>query len=94
MISHQGIKNGQPKLKQASASQFNLAVFVSSWDDISRTEYLVKPNLFLWNWDKKAVWGSVDNYISGWENPPVMTALEGEIIKFSGQTLHRATPAK
>ncbi len=84
--------NGQPIPYKASKARLHTAVFLSDVPEVSRTEFLENGFLHV-SYDKQRVWGSIDEemergMVTGY------TPVEGNVIAFSGQTLHRATPAK
>lgn len=91
-------KNGQPIPEYASTKQNHFAVFLSSVPGLSCTQFIRNGTLML-EYDPEAVWGSINKfinsrYLSTHRNHPYLwSAREGEIVQFSGQTLHRAMPS-
>ena len=89
-------ENGQPILESASEKQNHIAIFLSSVKGLSCTQFVDRE--FVVKYDPDAVWGSVNKAVNAmhWANEKsgaLWSAREGEIVQFSGQTLHRAMPS-
>ena len=84
---------GQPDPRKASHQQINYTVLVATERGLSRTEFVADPLSDL-PYDPARVWGSINAAVENLQwKPHVIAAREGHILRFSGITLHRATPA-
>ena len=89
-------ESGQPVPGSARELQMNYAVFLPSVPSLSCTEF-VDARVKL-DYHPDHVWGSINGAIERLSLPEgqkggTWRANDGEVIAFSGQTLHRATPA-
>ncbi len=82
----------QPDLTRTTEGAHHLVAFCSDQHNgVSRTEFLAHGREVTLDVDPKAVWSSVHAQSGGWV--ATTTQLDGEILRFSQKTLHRAKPA-
>lgn len=87
-------RNGsQPDLHADVENNYHIVCFISdNREGVSRTEFVDDGyTLALANINPERVWHSVDSLVR--KDSPIKTQMDGEILKFSQSTLHRATPA-
>lgn len=82
----------QPDLDKSSCDQLNFCVLIGSEPDIAPTDFLVSPiSLY---YDPARVWSSISDGLELIKDTlNISPALQGSVLMFNGQTLHRATPA-
>lgn len=85
--------NGQPDLESLNSNIYNYSVSLSSSQTggVSRTEFLLNDAELEIN--ENRVWQSVDSAVN--DNFPnnILSVPDGNVMRFSQPTIHRATPA-
>ena len=85
-----GDYTAQPDMDKASDRGLHASVFISTTPGLAPTEFL-KGDVSV-NFDPEDVWGTVD---SGLRSAQIIPSVpyDGQIVAFTGQTLHRCTAA-
>jgi hypothetical protein len=82
---------GQPQLDEISADVKHFMVLVATDMHVSNTQF-IDELLTLQNINSKKVWSSVDAEIRANEKVQIKAIAPGDIIQFTQQDIHRATP--
>ena len=82
----------QPDMDKMSLEMLHASVFLSTTPRLAPTEFIGQKEVTVY-YDPNRVWGSVNDHVQRSNTMIPQVPYDGQIVQFTGQTLHRATAA-